>query len=430
MNSGVAMATQILHGLVVAGVLLLAATLYFRQTGLYHDPKGIGGIASLISESDYIEYGALNLFRQLPSFAHSKVVKGTLRGVRFRLQHVPLARRGQSGASAEEHVYQLTTTTDPGYVVPQRAEDRMLYRDRWDSTGFFLTKRAVFITECIIWLGQAAIVGALYQVAKIGAKLLGDDDGSGSSVSTKSTIAKVIYTLTLTVGGVMWQSIQRELQIFEPWQRLSKRKQTGSAYDSLIQSDVASLGLLGSTFLAATKMKVVELWAAFAVLMVYAATVFMPPLLELAYAAGLGSRSPLPTKTFGVMSGSSGLSLAAAGIAIHLVILCNMFFVMLSGRTKPFLPRRPSTIASQILYLCHSDRLLCEGRRRSGNGKNLLISWIVWIGSVDLDGFIGREGKLGVFQSRRKPQDNNGFNSAGDLLYPKVRDMRNQERFS
>jgi hypothetical protein len=120
-NSGVAIVTQILHGLVVAGALLLAATLHFRQTGLYRDPKGIGGIASLISESDYIEYGALNIFRQPPLFAYSKIVKGALRGLRFRLQYV--AR--QNGSA--ELVYQLTTTTDPGYVVPQRAEDRMLY---------------------------------------------------------------------------------------------------------------------------------------------------------------------------------------------------------------------------------------------------------------------------------------------------------------
>jgi len=359
-NPGVAIATQVLHGLVVAGGLLLCATLHFRQSGLYHDPKGIGGVASLISESDYIDQSALHLFRQLPSFAHSKVVRGGLRGIRFKLQHVPVSQ--QDGSS--HLMYQLTATTDPGYIIPQRAEDGILYHDRWDATGFFLTKRAVFIAECIIWLGQAAIIGALYQVAKIGSKLLGSDD-SGSSTSSKTTIAKIIYTLSLTIGGVMWLSVQRELQIFEPWQRLRKGKQKGSAYSNLVQSDFASLGLLTSLFLAAAKGKIVELWASFAVLMVFVATVFVPPLLELSYAAGLGARSPLPAKTFGVISGSSALSLAAAGIAIHLVILCNMFFVMLSGRTKPFLPRRPSTLASQILYLCHSDRLLGDFRGTS-----------------------------------------------------------------
>ncbi|KAK5651361.1 hypothetical protein OQA88_12594 [Cercophora sp. LCS_1] len=385
-NTGVAIATQVLHGLVVAGGLLLAAILHFRQSGLYHDPKGIGGIASLISDSDYIEYGALNIFRQLPSFAHSKIVRGSLRGIRFKLQHVPVTQ--QDGST--QLVYQLTTTTDPGYVVPQRAEDRVLYRDRWDATGFFLTKRAAFIAECIIWLAQAAIIGALYQIAKIGTKLVAGDD-SGGSTATKSTIAKIIYTLSLTVGGVMWQSIQRELQIFEPWQRLRKRKQGGSVYDSLVQSDFASLGLLGSAFLATAKLKFIEMWAAFAVLAVYAATVFVPPLLELAYAAGLGAKSPLPSKTFGIMSGASALSLAAGGIAIHLVILCNMFFVMMSGRTKPFLPRRPSNIASQILYLCHSDRLLSDFRgtatisdrtvlagRLDGVNRRCGFGWFCW----------------------------------------------------
>jgi len=361
-NPGVAIATQILHGLVVAGALLLSATLHFRQSGLYHDPKGIGGVASLISESDYIDQSALHLFRQLPSFAHSHVIRRALHGIRFRLQHVPVVQ--QDGST--QLTYQLVTTTDPGYTIPQRSEDRILYPDRRDATGFFLTKRAVLIAECIIWLGQAAVVGALYQVAKIGTKLLGDGD-SGSSTSTKTTIAKVIYTLSLTVGGVMWQSVQRELQIFEPWQRLRKGNQSGSvsAYASLVQSDFASLGLMASLFLAVARRKIIELWASFAVLMVYVATVFVPPLLELAYAAGLGARSPLPAKMFGVMSGASALALAAAGVAVHLVILCNMFFVMLSGRTRPFLPRRPGTLASQVLYLCRSDRLLGDFRGTS-----------------------------------------------------------------
>lgn len=359
-NTGVAIATQVLHGLVVAVGLLLCAMLHFRQTGLYHDPKGIGGVASLISESDYIDQSALHLFRQLPSFAHSKVVRGALRGIRYRLQHVPVVQPDGSSRL----LYQLTATTDPGYTIAQRDEDRVLYRDRWDATGFFLTKRAVFIAECIIWLGQAAIVGAMYQVAKLGGKILTGDD-SGGSISTKTTIAKVIYTLSLTVGGVMWLSVQRELQIFEPWRRLRTGQQKGSAYANLVQSDFASLGLMASLFLATARGKIVELWASFAVLMVNVATVFVPPLLELAYAAGLGSSSPNPTKTFGIISGSSALSLAAAGIAIHLVLLGNMFFVMLSGRTKPFLPRRPSTLASQILYLCHSERLLEDFRGTS-----------------------------------------------------------------
>ncbi|KAK3343528.1 hypothetical protein B0T25DRAFT_554560 [Lasiosphaeria hispida] len=357
-NRGVAVVTQILHGLVVASGLALGAMLHLRRSGLYRDPRGIGGVASLISESDFIDRSALTLFRQLPSFAHSKVIRAALSGVRFKLQHMPVVRPG----GAAQRVYQLTAMVDPGYAVPHRAEDRALFIDRWDATGFFLTKRAVLLAEVVIWLGQAVITGALYQVAKVGGKLLGEGGGGGSA-STKQTIAKVVFTLTLTVGGVMWQSIQRELQIFEPWQRL--RKPRRNLYHALVQSDHSSLGLVGSAVLGVTRFSLVATWAAFSVFMVYVATVFIPPLLELAYAAGYITTSPFPDKSFGIMSGSPALGLAVTGVVIHLVILCNMFFVMLSGRTKPFLPRRPTTLASQIMYLCHSDKLLADLRGSS-----------------------------------------------------------------
>ena len=359
-NSGVAITTQVLHGLVVFMGIVLGWMLFRREnTGVYHDPRGIGGVAALVCESDFMpgSGGVLGLFRQMRSYAHSNVIKSALRGVRFRLRHVDVVRADGSSGTA----WQLMTTVDPGYVLPLRAEDYALSNDRWDATGFFLTKRAVFLAECIIWLGQAAITGALYQVARVGGKLLGDENGG--SEGTKATIAKVVFTLTLTIGAVMWQSIQREMQIFEPWQQLRKpRSKRTSLYTDLVQSDVSSLGLAGSMALGVVRASLVATWAAFSVFMVYVATVFVPPLLELAYAAGYITTSPYPDKSFGIMSGTPALGLAVAGVVVHLIILCNMFFVMLSGRTKPFLPRRPTTLASQILYLCHSDRLLADLR--------------------------------------------------------------------
>ncbi|KXX73814.1 hypothetical protein MMYC01_209784 [Madurella mycetomatis] len=302
---------------------------------------GIGGVAGLICESDFLVHGSvLNLFRQLPSFTHSKAVRSELAGVRFKLQHVPVVL---PDGSITTLVYQLTTTVDPGYAVPHWLEDRALSGNRKDARGFWLTKRAVFLAEVIIWLGQAAITGALYQAARVGGKLLGDD-GAGDSASAKQTIAKVVFTLTITVGGIMWQSIQCELQTFEPWQHLRKPRQR--LYEALVRSDVSGSGLLTSTVLAVSRFSIVATWAAFSVFTIYVARVFITPILELAYAAGFISSSPFPIKTFGVMSGTPALGLAVTGVAAHLVILCNMFFVMLSGRTNPFLPRRPTTLAS------------------------------------------------------------------------------------
>jgi hypothetical protein len=55
-----------------------------------------------------------------------------------------------------------------------------------------------------------------------------------------------------------------------------------------------------------------------------------------------------------------GLAMGPTGVAIHVVIFINLMFLCFNRRTEPFLPRSPTTIASQLVYLCRSDKLLNE----------------------------------------------------------------------
>jgi hypothetical protein len=347
MNGGVAIAAQVLHGTIVALGLILSWTLYKRRTGLYHDPKGIGGLASLVSESDYSGSNTLFLFRQLPSFVHSKVLSGSLKGISFRLQHMPI----RQGNGATRMVYQLTANTDPSFTMTVRNEDRGFYRQRGDAMGFWLSKRAVWGAEIFLWLGQAAIAGGIYQVAKV----IGLDNFAERN---KLNIAKNVYILCISLGGMMWQSIQRDVQLFEPWRRLTS-VYSQPFYQALVRSDVVSLGLIGSLILGATR-SLVALWASFAVIMVKVAIIFFPPLFELAYAAGFMNNSDFELRDFGVLHGTTGVALGASAVAVHVVIFCNLLFLLLSGRTRPFLPRGPTTIANQIEYLCRSEKLLAD----------------------------------------------------------------------
>jgi hypothetical protein len=344
-NSGVAIATQVVHGVVAALGIVLTIVLRFRQTGLYHDPKGIGGLAPLISDADRSRLGTLHLFQQIPSFAHPDVVSAALSNITFHLSHFQ-ALNVDGSVSTQ---YQLATNTPPGYIIPLRPQDRVFYPDRMKVMGFWLTKRAVWLAEIFIWLGQAAITSAIYQTARV----VGSSDFANNA---RPMIAKMVMTLFITIGGLMWTSIQREVQLFEPWRQLT-RGRSKALYAALKQSDSISLGLVGSFITNVVRGAFVMLWASFSVLMIQVATIFVPPLMELAWSVGLAGNMA-QYREVAVLSGQRGMALAITGIAIHVMIFCNLIFLLASGRTRPFLPRAPTTIASQILYLCRSDMLL------------------------------------------------------------------------
>ncbi|KAJ6041308.1 uncharacterized protein N7446_010802 [Penicillium canescens] len=234
--------------------------------------------------------------------------------------------------------FQLTANRSPGHPLYLTNADRTFAGDRGDGGGWWLSKRAIWSAEVFIWLGQAAIAAAIYKVARA----LGSDS---MAESIKPTIAKMVFTLCTSFGGMMWQSIQRDVQVFEPWRQLT-RNGRGSIFEALVQSDIVSLGLVGGMAVSLRRGWLVSLWASFSVVMVHVAVVFVPPLLELAYAAGILNDSPYEQRVFGVLQGASGLALAVTGVAIHLVIFGNMLFLLLSGRSRPLMPRRPTTIAS------------------------------------------------------------------------------------
>lgn len=375
-NPGFSIATQVLHGIAAAGGIVLLVVLRRRRTGVYHDPRGIGGVVSLISEADRAGSKMRTIMGQIPSFCSSQVLSRSLQDIRFKLAHVSIIREN----GTPDTVYQLVADRAP--TIVNRNEDRVFHHNRRDASGWWLQKRAVWGAEIFIWLGQAAIAAAIYKVAKV----VGPDDVADRM---KPTIAKMVYTLCTTIGGMMWQSIQRDVQLFEPWRQLA-RGSGATALETLVERDVTGLGVIGGGLMSLRRGWLVPMWASFAVLVVHVATVFIPPLLELVYAAGMLEDSPFKQREIGVLTGSTGLGLAITGIAIHLIIFCNLIFLLLSGRTRPFMPRRPDTLASQILYVCRSQHLLnafshtsmssnAEVIRHIGNnGGTYRFGWFLW----------------------------------------------------
>lgn len=211
----------------------------------------------------------------------------------------------------------------------------------------------------------------------------------------------MVLTLCITVGGIMWSSIQRDVQLFEPWRHLG-RGWSKSLYASLVRVDAPGLGLLGGAVMSVARGSLIMLWASLSVIMIQFATVFSPPLLELLYASSARASVSGPRKDIGVLEGNKGLILGALGVAIHVVIFINLLFLILSGRTRPFLPRAPTTIASQVLYLCRSDRLLEEFANTSMVSKKGLATKLQYVDRKCLFGWFwwprGQAWHVGVEQ--------------------------------
>lgn len=416
-NHGFAIATQALHGVAVGIGLVLLVVLRSRRTGLYRNPRGIGGIVSFISDAERSGCGTFRLFQQLPSFASAQVIFDALRDVTFQLRHVNF----QETDGGISQAYQLDVISQPWQPLSVNRSAAM-YRSGAHSK--WLTVRAVWTAEILLWLGHAGVIGVLYHVAKA----LGDD---GFADRAKLTIAKVILTLFITVGGIMWSSIQRNVQLFEPWRQLS-RNQPRAIYASMVRNEAVSLGLIGSLIVSIGRGALTMLWASFCVIMIQVATVFSPPVLELLYASSAGGSAANYNPKIGVLSGRNGLILGALGVAIQATIFCNLLFLILSRKTRAFLPRAPTTIASQILYLCRSDKLLADfagtsmmsrvslAEKLQVIDRKCLFGWFYWRRGQTQYRFVGveefyREGYLEPFKFR---MGLNGYGEAFRWLVP------------
>jgi hypothetical protein len=343
-NPGVALATQVVHGTVIALAIILTIILLTRRTGVYHDPKGIGGLASFISDAEKIGLSTVRLFQQIPSFAHSDDIASALSGFKFHLNHKVYNADGRPSMT-----YQLEAEQRPGYSLPRR--DNYRYRcSRRDANGIWLTRRMACLSEILIWLGLPVMTSAIYYASKIPGKIASHDVG-------RLAISKIVVTLCITVGGMMWVTIQRNLQRLEPWRQLSTDRPRALYASRLTRHNVADLGLIGSAMFSIVRGSLIMLWAAFCVVMIHIITILAPPVLELIHASGR-SGNLAAYNEIKILTGQKGQALGATGFAFHLVILANLVFLISSGRTEPFLPRAPTTIASQILYICHSDKLL------------------------------------------------------------------------
>lgn len=95
--------------------------------------------------------------------------------------------------------------------------------------------------------------------------------------------------------------------------------------------------------------------------MVHVAVVVIPPLMELLYGGIALQEGYGQMINVGIFYDRTNAYIyVGVVLLIHTIVLCNAIYLICSHRLKPYFPRPPTTLANQILYLCHSEALLSQ----------------------------------------------------------------------
>jgi hypothetical protein len=369
-NTGFSIAAQISHGVNVLLALYLMILLLRRRSGLYRNPRGIGNLASLICQSNI-----QNLFQQIPSYTRNDVLKSALSGYKFRLRHVSVTNPTQE---TPDYAYQLVVES-PDLRINLRP-DYSYCPVISDANSIWLRRRTIGLAYIFFLVSFGLILTAIYNAAKF---LL----SSTTASAIEPTAAKIAYLFCITVAAMVWQSTQREIHLLEPWRKLAY------GHGSKLHYDLISMGLIASTLYSAVKFGFIACWIGLAHLTMQLAEIFLPPIIEIGYESGYRLKGPTVSNDSQlpkVMQGATSWPTVGVGIAIEVIIFINVLVYMFSGRHKPILPRRPRTIASQVLYLCRSRRLLDDfqgtsmldeksvAARLDAVGRSCKFGWFWW----------------------------------------------------
>jgi hypothetical protein len=336
--------SQVCHGVNILLAIYLMVAFLRRRSRLYRNPRGLANLASLICQSN-----VLYLFQQIPSYASSDTISKALSPYVFRLRHVTVPHPERE---APQRVFQLIVESHDLRIEPRPPPS---YKPTvTDASSIWLQRRMIWVAYAIFLILFGTILTAIYYAARIVAS-------AESANNIEPLAAKVACTFCFTVAARMWQNTQREINRFEPWRKLACGYRTRGLYDSLTKSELLSLGAIASTVYGAMKFGFLACWIGLANLTFQMAAVFIPPFVDIGFALGYSLNGPSEnadnSQTPKMLQGSSSWPIVGVGVAVEVLAFIHVMIYMFSGRNKPIMPRRPGTIASQLLYLCRSRRL-------------------------------------------------------------------------
>lgn len=327
-----------LNGVVLVAAMVCGAWLFVllteRQTGLFGDPAGISGIAALVSGSD-----TLDKFRELRSYDTEARIDEALGPYRLHLEHRP----------DQPNPYQIRL------VHPEESlgvhPEQPFKQSRAEGHSWWLRGRT--------YLGLTAVLlfpNLYIQYAHSG------------KLPMNTTAMRICTTVASVAGAALWSNWLVNVAILEPYYRLSAAKHNsvgGSARALDLDFMSSSIWSFFHAMRSRTGSPFVG-YISLCVLMFQLSVIVSPVLVKT-------SNIYLPLLQSAIADGETssvfGSDLIPHGIFItywtsFVLLLIEMLFLfiglvtMMRRKRKAFLPRKPYTLSSAILYLCNSTGLL------------------------------------------------------------------------
>ena len=329
--------------IVIALALTLLFTLQRRRYRLYGDPGSISGNASLLSGSN-----ALTAFRSLRSYDSQATIDRRLKSCRFELV-----------LSGQGYQIQLVDWNPDDLSAPHKP----FKQSRREAQSWWLWRRSYLGLTLLAALPQLYI-----QFSPTGL------------IPLNYYATQTSFTFLSTLSASVWQNWQHHVATCEPYASMKGHKEhvnyltPGNSYKFPTSADPNGIALdyppvsILSTFYAMEGQTASGLvgfisfcafWYQFQVaLNSVAIDIYLK-----AEITGLFAITPHDVKSWLFFRGCALLFLAFS--------LAALFVMLLSETRKPFMPRKPWTLSSKILYICHSEGLLEDVKGMSMMNKGV-----------------------------------------------------------
>ena len=308
---------QAVNGVLALELVLIAVMLQNRRTGLRRDPGGIANVASIVCQSQSV----LGLLQRLPSYASHKHIETYLGQLHFYLK------------DTSDGFAQIEVRLAADGKLPELPPDHYS-PSRREAHPFILWGRANFVVTLALLIPNFIVKSAYGRSA------------------FKPFVVKGAFTLVYATYTAVYQSIQHELAVLEPYYQLRRLDSTTNKRHTSIALNYTPRSLPWMPILALRTSAKILACASIMVLFQQISMIFFPPIWTTTYENLLRGIYAIPRvlaiPTWIVLA--SSIIVALSGIISWIAELLH--------RRKPIMPRQARTLASQMLYVCGSEDLL------------------------------------------------------------------------
>lgn len=358
---------------------ITAFTILQRQkSGLYNNPASLAGLGSLVAES-----GLLQNFQTLCSFETQEGIDKALGDLRLVLEH--------TGTS-----YQITLL-DPSQTVPNLAKSKW-QRDSVEAHPWWLRGWTYIGLNVLMLVPTIVLCIVVFQQAY--AAVLDNDP---LQINGNAFAVRICVAILALGNAAFYANWHLNVAILQPFHKLTEHAVSQGDPKKIPQKPIGSSNALQIDFTGSAMFNLMQpgqsagvwLMAACAFLTQLAVIVRPATFQNLAFFTVLNaqnSSNPLLSDLFEDINVPAGIAplriIFYVFEAIYMVFAFCGFLLVMTRKRKPFLPRKPYTLSSRILYLCHGTELLedlqgmstlsTKGRdtRLKQGGHSYALGWI------------------------------------------------------